>query len=111
MLQNDAGPGLDTGAPSILVAGASGAGKTNSADALEVLIAQMLVDSHSTAYIVIQIDLPQLINPLDQMVEETLANKYFCTSAQINELRSKVKLIVIVDYHVECYLSFFVVSS
>ena len=74
-------------------------------------IAQMLVDSHSTAYIVIQIDLPQLINPLDQMVEETLANKYLCTSAQINELRSKVKLIVIVDYHVECCLSFFVVSS
>ena len=110
----------------VLVAGQSGSGKSLVVLEMESLLAQKFSAAQSAAMelaeksaaaeteadtkagatmsmdVVVRITLPELSEPLTEMVEETLTRNWQCTAAQINELRQKVeqgqiRLILILD--------------
>eukprot|EP01046_Picozoa_sp_COSAG06_P007120 COSAG06_NODE_343_length_17092_cov_17.908021_5_plen_2916_part_00 len=99
----------------VLVAGQSGSGKSLVVLEMESLLAEKFSAAQSAAMglteknaaaettndfepgatmsmdVVVRIALPELSEPLTEMVEETLARKWQCTAAQITELRQKVE--------------------
>eukprot|EP01047_Picozoa_sp_COSAG01_P001213 COSAG01_NODE_26_length_36857_cov_31.426166_18_plen_2903_part_00 len=107
----------------VLVAGQSGSGKSLIVLEMESLLAQKFSAAQCAAMelaeksvaagtttegltmsmdVVVRITLPELSEPLTEMVEETLTRRWQCTAAQITDLRRKVeqgqiRLIFILD--------------
>ena len=78
----------------ILVAGQSGSGKSTVVMGVEAGLAKEFAKRNKAAgadgatHIVVRVTLPELNEPLTEMVEETLRRRWMCTAAQITEMQT-----------------------